>query len=81
MRRADIAGLVDDRPADGVFRLHADAFRSRQVFDLEMATVFEGGWCFAGLDCQVPNAHDFFTTRIGRQPVVVQRGGVVVVRA
>ncbi len=81
MNPARIAGLVDDRPAEGVFRVHADAFRSQDVFDLEMRTIFEAGWCFAGLECQVPKAHDFFTTRIGRQPVVVQRGADGRVRA
>ena len=80
MRPADIAALVDDRPAEGVFRVHADAFRSQAVFDLEMRTIFEAGWCFVGLECQVPQVHDFVTTRIGRQPVVVQRGADGVVR-
>ena len=69
----DIDTLIDDRPESGIFRLHADAMRREDIFALEMQHIFEGGWVFVGFECQAPNNHDFFTTRIGRQPVVVMR--------
>jgi benzoate/toluate 1,2-dioxygenase alpha subunit len=75
MAALDPASLIDDRPADGVFRVHADAFRRQEIYELEMRHLFEGGWVFVGLECQVPSPHDFFTTRIGRQPVIVSRDG------
>jgi phenylpropionate dioxygenase-like ring-hydroxylating dioxygenase large terminal subunit len=65
--------LVDDRPADGVFRVHRDAFRRSDVFAREIATFFEGGWVFVGHASQLPKPHDFVTTRIGRHPVVLLR--------
>ena len=65
--------LIDDRPADGVFRVHRDAFRSADVFAREMATFFDRGWVFVGHASQLPNAHDFLSTRIGRQPLVLMR--------
>lgn len=71
----DLASLLDDRPEDGVFRVHADALRSREIFELELKHIFEGSWVFVGLDAQIPDPHDFFTTRIGRQPVIVSRDG------
>ncbi len=71
----DIDALIDDRPEDGVFRVHADALRRDDIFALEMAHIFEGGWVFVGFECQVPSPHDFFTARIGRQPVIIMRDG------
>jgi len=68
-----IAALVDDRPQEGVFRVSRAAVREQAVFDLEMQRIFEGSWVFLGLACQIPNPHDFFTTHIGRQPVIVTR--------
>ncbi len=73
MTPTDIAAMVDDRPDDGVFRVHADAFRRRDVFDLEMKHIYESTWVYVGLECQIPEPHDFITTRIGRQPVIVTR--------
>jgi len=71
----DFDALIDDRPEDGVFRVHADIFRRQDIFELEMKHLFEGGWVFVGLECQAEQPHDFFTSRIGRQPVVVMRDG------
>lgn len=67
--------LVDDRPADGVFRVNRALFRDPVLFDLEMQHVFEGGWVFVGLSTQAENPHDYFTTFIGRVPVIVSRDG------
>lgn len=72
---ADIDALIDDRPGDGVFRVSRAAVREDAVFDLEMRHIFEGSWVFLGLSCQIPKPHDFFTTHIGRQPVIVSRDG------
>ena len=73
MQPADIDALIDDRPQDGAFRVHADVFRRQDIFELEMKHIFEGGWVFVGFEFQIPNPHDFLTTRIGRQPVIVSR--------
>ena len=75
MDARDIDALVIDRPEDGVFKVHADVYRSEEIFALEQKHIFEGGWVFLGLDCQAPAPHDFFTTFIGRQSVIVSRDG------
>ena len=75
MNAADIDALVIDRPDDGVFQVHADFYRSEEIFELEMQHVFEGGWVFLGLSCLAPEPHGFFTAHIGRQPVIVSRDG------
>ena len=68
-----IASLIDDRVAEGVFGVHRDALRDPDVFESEMRHIFEGSWVFVGLECQAPKPNDFFTTSIGRVPVVVSR--------
>lgn len=69
----EIVGLIDDRPEDGVFRVHRRLFTDPDVFDLEMKAIFEGGWVFLGLASQLPRPNDYFTTSIGRHPIAVMR--------
>lgn len=72
---ARLATLVDDRPEEGIFRVSRAIFDDSDIFELEMRRIFEGGWMFLGLAAQAPMPHDFFTTTIGRVPVVVMRDG------
>ena len=65
---------VDQRPQDGVFRVHKNAFSDPEVFEMELKYIFERVWNFLGLESQIPGPHDFFTTYIGRTPVLVSRG-------
>ena len=88
MDRARIAGaqgtlppLVDDRPADGVFRVHREAFVNEELFELEMKHIFESTWNFLALESQVAKPNDFFSTWIGRTPVLVTRDAKGAVRA
>jgi len=67
--------LVDDRPKDGVFRVNRAIFRDPDLFELEMKHIFEGGWVFVGLATQAENPHDYFTSFVGRVPIVVSRDG------
>jgi len=71
---------VEDRADEGVFRVHHDAFREPQLFDLEMARIFEATWVFVGIESQLARPHDFFTTLIGRVPVLLSRDGDGVLR-
>ncbi len=66
-----VTGLIDDRPGDGVFRVHRDVYTAPDLFDMEMEFIFERTWNFLGFDSQVKDPHDFFTTHIGRVPVLV----------
>lgn len=69
----DVASLVDDRPQDGVFSVHRDAFTSSRVFDLEMAALFERGWVYVGLESEMPNANDYKTLNISKYPLLLMR--------
>jgi benzoate/toluate 1,2-dioxygenase alpha subunit len=64
--------VVED-PAKGVFKCRRDVFTDPALFELEMTHIFEGNWVFLAHESQIPEPNDYFTTAIGRQPVVVTR--------
>lgn len=72
IRRADI---IDLRMKEGISRVHRRLFSDPELFDLEMRHLFEGGWVFVALESQLPRPHDFLTTTIGRQSILVMRDG------
>jgi phenylpropionate dioxygenase-like ring-hydroxylating dioxygenase large terminal subunit len=43
------------------------------VFELELERIFTEGWVFVAHESEVPEAGDYVTRRIGRQPVIVAR--------
>ncbi len=66
--------LIEDRTEDGVFRVRREVFTDPHIFEWEMKHIWEGTWLFLGLENQIAQPHDFFTTMMGRQPVLVSRG-------
>lgn len=64
--------LVED-PEQGLYRLKRTVFTDEEIFELEMKYIFEGNWIYLAHDSQIPNVGDYFTTYIGRQPVVISR--------
>ena len=73
MTEMTLVDLIDDRPEAGVFRVGRSLFSDPEIFALEMTHVFEAGWVFLGMASQADKPHDFFTTTIGRVPVLVTR--------
>ncbi len=64
--------VQDDKQA-GVFRCRRDIFTNTELFELEMKHIFEGNWVYLAHESQIPNNNDYYTTWIGRRPVVVTR--------
>ena len=67
MNAYDIGALVESR------RVHRRVYADPEIFELEMERLFGRAWLFSGHDSQVKEPGDFFTTFMGRQPVVVTR--------
>ena len=66
--------LVIDQARDGYFAVHRNIYLDRDLFELELTHIFEGTWLYVCHESQIPNPGDFFTTTMGRQPVVFIRG-------
>ncbi|MBK4737660.1 benzoate 1,2-dioxygenase large subunit [Noviherbaspirillum pedocola] len=64
--------LVEDRQT-GDYRLSRSAFTDEALFELEMKHIFEGNWIYLAHESQIPANNDYYTTHIGRQPVVIAR--------
>lgn len=64
--------VQDDKEA-GIFRCRREIFTNEDLFELEMKYIFENNWVYLAHDSQIPNKNDYYTTSIGRQPVVITR--------
>ena len=73
MHPNEIADLLVDKPSEQRFDVARRMFTDDELFELEMKHIFERTWIYLCHESQVANPHDFFTTAIGRQPVVVTR--------
>ena len=66
-------GAVEDDRTEGIIRAKREIFTDAEIFELEMKHIFEGNWVYLAHDTQLPNVGDYFTTYIGRQPIVISR--------
>ena len=64
--------LQEDKEA-GVFRCRRDIFTNEELFELEMKQIFESNWVYLAHESQIPNNNDYYTTTMGRQPIVITR--------
>ena len=70
---ARVRGAVQDDPDNGIFRCHRSMFTDPAFFELEMKHIFEGNWVFLAHESQIAEPGDYFTTTVGRQPVIITR--------
>jgi len=54
-------------------RVHRSVYADPALFELEMQRVFGRAWLVLGHESQVKSPGDYFTTRMGREPVIVIR--------
>ncbi|MBO1360123.1 Rieske 2Fe-2S domain-containing protein [Acetobacter sacchari] len=64
--------IVEDKES-GISRCRRDIFTDQDFFNLEMEHIFEGNWVYLAHESQISDINDYFTTTIGRQPVVITR--------
>ena len=71
--RERLDGMLVDDHDKGLHRIKRSAFNDPELFDLEMKHIFEGNWIYLAHESQIPNNGDYYTTHIGRQPVMITR--------
>jgi len=80
----DIRALIDsynpDDPLDQAFTIPSSWYTNKDLYDLELQTVFANSWHLAGRVDQLEKSGQFVTTDIGPEPVVVVRGNDGVLR-
>ena len=69
----NIDDMLIENKETGDHRVHRSAFTDPELFELEMKHIFEGNWIYLAHESQIPNNNDYYTTHIGRQPVVIAR--------
>lgn len=55
-------------------RVHRRVYTDQEIFDREIAQIFERVWMYCGHESQVPNPGDYHAFAIGRQPMFMVRG-------
>ena len=73
MLQSNFAGLIDDRPEDNVFRVHRRIYTDDDVFAAEMERIFEQSWTYVCHESQIAKAGDYYATKLGREPVLINR--------
>ncbi|QUQ72427.1 aromatic ring-hydroxylating oxygenase subunit alpha [Kutzneria sp. CA-103260] len=66
--------LVDDRPADGFFRVNRAALVSDTVLAEEQKAIFNRCWLYVGHVSEVPAPGDFRARTVAGRPLVMWRG-------
>lgn len=68
-----IRHAVEADAQTGRYRCDRRIFTDEALFELEMKHIFEGNWVFLAHESQVENPGDYYTTYVGRQPVILTR--------
>jgi phenylpropionate dioxygenase-like ring-hydroxylating dioxygenase large terminal subunit len=65
----NVAGLVEPD------RVRKEVYTDPALFQLEMQRIHERVWIYCGHESQVPTPGDYYAVQIGRQPMILVRGG------
>src|SRR5690349_11976638 len=76
-RTIDASRLVDSDHG----LMSRELFVNPAIYEQELDRIFARCWLFLGHESQLPNPHDYFTTTMAEDPVLVTRDGDGRIRA
>jgi benzoate/toluate 1,2-dioxygenase alpha subunit len=65
--------LITDRTAEGRFTVARAIYTDTELFERELARIFEGGWVYLAHESQLPGPDDYMTTLVGRKSILLTR--------
>ena len=68
-----IKSMIIHDPENGQYKYKREMFTNEEIFELEMKHIWEGNWVYLAHESQIKDVNDYFSTYIGRQPVVITK--------
>lgn len=68
-----LESLIRDEPENKAFFVDKRNFTDPRIFELEMERIFESTWIFLCHESLIPNPNDYYSTVMGRRPVLITR--------
>lgn len=72
-RRFNAESYLREDHHRGIFQCKRELFTDPALLDLEFKYIFEGNWVYLAHESQIAGQNDYYTTYMGRQPVVITR--------
>ncbi|MBT7955047.1 MAG: Rieske 2Fe-2S domain-containing protein [Rhodospirillaceae bacterium] len=54
-------------------RVHKACYADEEIFEQELKNIFHKSWIYIGHESQVPNPGDYWTTRVGKERMIICR--------
>ncbi len=80
MESSRLKELVVEDTRSCTFRVHRDAYVSREIFDLERERIFNHSWLYVGHESEVSQPGDFRTRDVAGRPLLLCRDTAGTVR-
>ena len=76
----DLANLIIEDAAAGLFRVHRSALTSTEIMTLEQERIFARSWLYVGHDSEVPEPGDYRRRMVAGRPLIFVRGRDRIIR-
>jgi p-cumate 2,3-dioxygenase subunit alpha len=69
----ELREYVHSDPANGIFRVHRDAYRTHEVFEIEKEKIFSKCWLYVGHGTELKKKGDYVARRVGGRELIFLR--------
>ena len=75
-----LAAMVEDRAAEGFFRVNRASMTDERVFEAERRAIFDRCWLYVGHESELPGNGDYLARTVAGRPLLFWRGTDATVR-